>query len=101
MKMMCLFWRTTVVGLAVMPLLASIPWPPRNGRPTHFIAGSGVKAAKPRAIDGVVDEGEWQGAVTGDQLHPVLTETRRAIALAPKHWFLYDAGHSTWRFELG
>jgi len=59
MKMMCVFWRTTVVGLYVCPFSHRFPWPPRK-RPRHIIItrDSGRQSGKPPVIDGVVDEGE-------------------------------------------
>jgi len=95
MKMMCLFWRTTVVGLAVMPLLASIPVAAaQTVRPTSSLPEiQAVKAAKPRAIDGVVDEGEWQGAVTATNF--IQYEPRRGEQSGSRTeaLVLYDAGH--------
>ena len=95
MKMMCLFWRTTVVGLAVMPLLASIPVAAaQTVRPTSSLPEiQAVKAAKPPVIDGVVDEGEWQGAVTATNF--IQYEPRRGEQSGSRTeaLVLYDAGH--------
>src|SRR6266850_2570757 len=95
MKMMCLFWRTTVVGLAVMPLLASIPVAAaQTVRPTSSLPEiQAVKAGKPPVIDGVVDEGEWQGAVTATNF--IQYEPRRGEQSGSRTeaLVLYDAGH--------
>src|SRR5258705_9881533 len=95
MKMMCLFWRTTVVGLYVMPLVASIPVAAsQTAVPTSSLLEiQAVKAAKPPVIDGVVDEGEWQGAVTATNF--IQYEPRRGEQSGSRTeaLVLYDAGH--------
>ena len=95
MKMMCLFWRTTVVGLYVMPLLASIPVAAsQTAVPTSsLLEVQAVKAAKPPVIDGVVDEGEWRGAVAATNF--IQYEPRRGEQSGSRTeaLVLYDAGH--------
>src|SRR6266550_6493302 len=95
MKMMCPMRRTIVVGLSVMPLLAS---PPVAGAQTALATSSlpeieAVKATKPPVIDGAVGEDEWQGAVTATNF--IQYEPRRGEPSASRTeaLVLYDAGH--------
>ena len=95
MKMMCPMRRTIVVGLSVMPLLAS---PPVAGAQTALATSSlpeieAVKATKPPVIDGAVGEDEWQGAVAATNF--IQYEPRRGEPSASRTeaLVLYDAGH--------
>src|SRR6267143_3916614 len=93
--MMCLFWRTTVVGLAVMPLLASIPVAAaQTVRPTSSLPEiQAVRATKPPLIDGEVDDAEWEGATMVTSF--IQYEPRRGDRSDARTdaLVLYDAGH--------
>src|SRR5258705_10028635 len=95
MKMMCLFWRTTVVGLYVMPLLASIPVAAsQTAVPTSsLLEVQAVKAAKRRVSDGVVDEGEWRGAVAATNFIQYDPRRGEQSGSRTEALVLYDAGH--------
>src|SRR6266513_2721275 len=87
--------RTIVVGLSVMPLLAS---PPVAGAQTALATSSlpeieAVKATKPPVIDGAVGAGAWQGAVAATNF--IQYEPRRGERSGSRTeaMGLYDAGH--------